>query len=86
MSALPELEERPLRTRCKLAIDGWEREEEEEERKEPSSRRQRQLDRACQVFSNNLVMPVLAFPQFSQFDATKQDPDECVAPRSQAYI
>ena len=71
VSALPELEERPLRTRRKVTVDGWEREEEEEERKEPSSRRL--LDRTRQAFRNNLTMCVVAFPQFSQFDASKQD-------------
>ena len=40
VSALPELGDGPLRTgplrtRCKVTVDGWEREEEEEERKEP---------------------------------------------------
>ena len=63
VSALPELEEGPLRTRRKVTVDGWEREDEEEERKVPSS--QRLLDRTHQVFRNNLAMCVLAFLQLS---------------------
>ena len=39
VSALPELGEGPLRTRRKVTVDGWEREEEEEERKEPPGSR-----------------------------------------------
>ena len=78
VSALPELEEKPFKTRRKVTVDGWdkeeEEEEEEEERKLPTTRRH--LDRMHRVFRNNLSMCLLAFSQFSQFDVSKQDLDD----------
>ena len=40
ISALPEEGERPIKTRKKITVDGWEKEEEEEERAAPTTRRQ----------------------------------------------
>ncbi|OLP73667.1 hypothetical protein AK812_SmicGene47020 [Symbiodinium microadriaticum] len=74
VSALPELEEKPFKTRRKVTVDGWDKEEEEEERKLPTTRRH--LDRMHRVFRNNLSMCLLAFPQFSQFDVSKHDLDD----------
>ena len=74
VSALPEPEERPLKVRRKVTVDGWEKEEEEEERREPITRRQ--LERMHMVFRNTLLMCISAFPQFKQFDVTKDDLDE----------
>ena len=54
--------------------DGFEKEEEEEERPNPQTRRQ--LERMHTVFRNNLLMCMLAFPQFQQFDLCKSDFDE----------
>ena len=39
ISALPEEGERPIKTRKKITVDGWEKEEEEEERAAPTTRR-----------------------------------------------
>ena len=66
ISALPEEGERPLKTRRKESVDGWEKEEEEEERAAPTTRRQ--LERLHLVFRNALLMCMAAFPQFPQFD------------------
>ena len=55
-------------------VDGFEKEEEEEERPNPQTRRQ--LERMHTVFRNNLLMCMLAFPQFQQFDLGKSDLDE----------
>ncbi|CAE7439728.1 MKK3, partial [Symbiodinium microadriaticum] len=74
VSALPELEEKPFKTRRKVTVDGWDKEEEEEERKLPTTRRH--LDRMHRVFRNNLSMCLLAFPQFTQFDVSKHDLDD----------
>ena len=74
VSALPEPEERPLKVRRKVTVDGWEKEEEEEERREPITRRQ--LERMHMVFRNTQFMCISAFPQFKQFDVTKDDLDE----------
>ena len=79
VSALPELEEKPFKTRRKVTVDGWdkeeeEEEEEEEERKLPTTRRHQ--DRMHRVFRNNLAMCLLAFPQFTQFDVSKHDLDD----------
>ena len=74
VSALPELEEKPFKTRRKVTVDGWDKEEEEEARKLPTTRRH--LDRMHRVFRNNLSMCLLAFPQFSQFDVSKHDLDD----------
>ena len=73
ISALPEEGERPLKTRRKVLVDGWEKEEEEEERAAPTTRRQ--LERLHLVFRNTLLMCMAAFPQFPQFDLTKEDMD-----------
>ena len=73
ISALPEEGERPLKTRRKVSVDGWEKEEEEEERAAPTTRRQ--LERLHLVFRNTLLMCMAAFPQFPQFDLTKEDMD-----------
>ncbi|CAE7402536.1 ppsC, partial [Symbiodinium microadriaticum] len=74
VSALPELEEKPFKTKRKVTVDGWDKEEEEEERKLPTTRRH--LDRMHRVFRNNLSMCLLAFPLFTQFDVSKHDLDD----------
>eukprot|EP00438_Fugacium_kawagutii_P024433 Skav202106 [mRNA] locus=scaffold1980:78609:79907:+ [translate_table: standard] len=71
ISALPDMDERPLKTRRKISLNGWDREEEEEERRNPSTRDQ--LQRAHQVFRNTLLMCMTAFPQFAVFDASYED-------------
>ena len=73
ISAPPEEGERPIKTRRKVSVDGWEKEEEEEERAAPTTRRQ--LERLHLVFRNTLLMCIAAFPQFPQFDLTKEDMD-----------
>ena len=40
ISALPEQDERPIKTTTKVTVDGWEKEEEEEMRRLPTTRRQ----------------------------------------------
>ena len=72
ISALPEEGERPVKTRRKVTVDGWDKEE-EEERAHPTTRRQ--LERLHLVFRNTLLMCMAAFPQFPQFDLTKEDMD-----------
>ncbi|CAE7382941.1 CML13, partial [Symbiodinium microadriaticum] len=67
-------QEKPFKTRRKVTVDGWDKEEEEEERKLPTTRRH--LDRMHRVFRNNLSMCLLAFPQFSQLDVSKHDLDD----------
>ena len=52
-------------------MDGWDREDEVEERGEPKTRHQ--LERMHAVFRNTLLMCVLSFPQFGQFDITRED-------------
>ncbi len=74
VSALPEEGERPTKSHRKFTVDGCEKEEEEEERPNPQTRRQ--LERMHTVFRNNLLMCMLAFPQFQQFDLDKCDLDE----------
>ena len=74
VSALPEEGERPTKSHRKFTVDGFEKEEEEEERPNPQTRRQ--LERMHTVFRNNLLMCMLAFPQFQQFDLGKSDLDE----------
>ena len=74
VSALPEQGERPTKSHRKFTVDGFEKEEEEEERPNPQTRRQ--LERMHTVFRNNLLMCMLAFPQFQQFDLDKSDLDE----------
>ena len=73
ISALPEEGERPIKTRRKISVDGWEKEEEEEERAAPTTRRQ--LERLHLVFRNTLLMCLAAFPQFPQFNLKKEDLD-----------
>ena len=73
ISALPEEGERPIKTRKKITVDGWEKEEEEEERAAPTTRRQ--LEQLHLVFRNTLLMCLAAFPQFPQFNLTKEDLD-----------
>ena len=74
VSALPEEGERPTKSHRKFTVDGFEKEEEEEERPNPQTRRQ--LERMHTVFRNNLLMCMLAFPQFQQFDLDNSDLDE----------
>ena len=71
VSALPEPGERPWKTAKKTTVDGWDREDEVEERGEPKTRHQ--LERMHAVFRNTLLMCVLSFPQFGQFDITRED-------------
>ena len=71
VSALPEMDERPISTRRKITLNGWEREEGEEERKVPTTREQ--LKRAHLVFRNTLLMCLSSFPQFTQFNVQFQD-------------
>ena len=63
----------PSRPRKKITVHGWEKEEEEEERAAPTTRRQ--LERLHLVFRNTLLMCLAAFPQFPQFNLTKEDLD-----------
>lgn len=74
VSALPEVDGRPLKTKRKITLNGFDKEEEEEERRNPTTREQ--LKRAHQVFRNTLLMCTLAFPQFAQFNATYEDMEE----------
>ena len=74
VSALPEMDERPIKTKRTITINGWDREEEEEERRNPTT--YEQLKRAHQVFRNTLLLCTTAFPQFAQFDATFEDLEE----------
>ena len=74
ISALPEMDERPIKTKRQLTVNGWEREEEDEERKAPTTREQ--LKRAHTVFRNSLLMCIISFPQFAHFDAKYQDLEE----------
>ena len=74
VSALPEEGERPTKSHRRFTVDGFEKEEEEEERPNPQTRRQ--LERMHTVFRNNLLMCLLAFPQFQQFDVCKSDLDD----------
>ena len=53
ISALPEEGERPVKTRKKITVDGWEKEEEEEERAAPTTRRQ--LERFALGIQEHLV-------------------------------
>jgi len=53
VSALPEMDERPINTKRKITLNGWGREEEEEERRVPTTREQL---RAHLVFRNRLLM------------------------------
>lgn len=71
ISALPEPDERPIKTSKKVTVDGWEREDEEETRKMPTTRRQ--LERMHTVFRNNLLMSMLSFPSMPKLNATHRD-------------
>ena len=71
VSALPKPGERPWKTTKKSTVDGWDREDEVEERGEPKTRHQ--LERMHAVFRNTLLMCVLSFPQFGQFDITREN-------------
>ena len=68
------MDERPIKTKRQLTVNGWEREEEDEERKAPTTREQ--LTRAHTVFRNSLLMCIISFPQFAHFDAKYQDLEE----------
>ena len=59
------------KTAKKTTVDGWDWEDEVEERGEPKTRHQ--LERMHAVFRNTLLMCVLSFPQFGQFDITRED-------------
>ena len=74
VSALPEEGECPTKSHRRFTVDGFEKEEEEEKRPNPQTRRQ--LERMHTVFRNNLLMCLLAFPQFQQFDLCKSDLDD----------
>lgn len=65
------MDERPISTRRKITLNGWEMEEEEEERKVPTTREQ--LKRAHLDFRNTLLMCLSSFPQFTQFNVQFQD-------------
>eukprot|EP00435_Cladocopium_sp_Y103_P021864 s134_g5.t1 len=71
ISALPDVDERPIKTSKKTTVDGWEKEEEEEVRKPPSTRRQ--LEHMHTVFRNNLMMAILLFPSMPKLNATHRD-------------
>ena len=60
ISALPEQDERPIKSNRKITVDGWEKEEEEETRKLPTTRRQ--LEHMHLIFRTNLLMAKLSFP------------------------
>lgn len=77
VSALPEMDERPIKTKHKITVNGWDREDEDEERKAPTTREQ--LKRAHLVFRTTLLMCMTAFPQFSQFNAKYEDLEEWYA-------
>ena len=49
ISALAEMDERPMKTKRQITLNGWDREDEEEERKPPSTREQ--LKRAHWCFA-----------------------------------
>lgn len=66
MGALPEEGERPVKTRRKISVDGWEKEEEEEGASSPNNR---------ETAGATLLMCLAAFPQFFQFNLKKEDLD-----------
>ena len=59
ISALPDQDERPIKTTKKVTVDGWEKEEEEETRKLPTTRRQ--LEHMHLVFRTNLLIRLFFF-------------------------
>jgi hypothetical protein len=73
ISFLPEEGERPFKKRRLTLSDSYIKDEEEEERQQPQNRRQ--LERMHNVFQTSLLMCIFAFPQFQQFNITKQDMD-----------
>ena len=73
VSFLPEADERAAKRRRITTVDGFQREDEEEERRNPETRRQ--MERMHMVFRTNLLMCTMAFPQFAQFNLTKDDLD-----------
>ena len=73
VSFFPEEGEQPFKRRRLALSNSFVRDEEEEERQQPQNRRQ--LERMHQVFQVSLLMCLFAFPQFQQFNITKQDMD-----------
>ena len=71
ISALPDQEERTIKTSRKVTVDGWEKEEEEETRKLPTTRRQ--LEHMHLVFRTNLLMAILSFPSMPKLSITHRD-------------
>ena len=71
ISALPDQDERPIKTSKKVTVDGWEKEEEEETRKLPTTRRQ--LEHMHLIFRTNLLMAILSFPSMLKLNITHQD-------------
>ena len=71
ISALPDQDERPIKTTKKVTVDGWEKEEEEETRKLPTTRRQ--LEHMHLVFRTNLLMAILSFPSMPKLNITHRD-------------
>ena len=71
ISALPDQDERPIKTSKKVTVDGWEKEEEEETRKLPTTRRQ--LEHMHLVFRTNLLMAILSFPSMPKLNITHWD-------------
>ena len=70
---LPEEGERPYKRRRTTSLDGFVKDEEEDERPQPQNKRH--MERMHQVFQTSLLMSVFAFPQFPQFNISKQDLD-----------
>ena len=73
VSFFPEEGEQPYKRRRLALANSFIKDEEEEERQQPQNRRQ--LERTHQVFQTSLLMCLFAFPQFQQFNITKQDLD-----------
>jgi hypothetical protein len=73
VSFFPEEGEQPFKRRRLALSNSFIRDEEEEERQQPQNRRQ--LERMHQVFQTSLLMCLFAFPQFQQFNVSKQDMD-----------
>ena len=71
ISALPEQDERPIKSNRKITVDGWEKEEEEETRKLPTTRRQ--LEHMHLIFRTNLLMAKLSFPSMPRLNVTHAD-------------
>ena len=74
ISALPEEGERPIKTRKKITVDGWEKEERGGRTGSTNHTAPGWSD--CTWFSGTtLLMCLAAFPQFPQFNLTKEDLD-----------